>query len=70
MSTQHKFYCGLHSVHIAKSFGVRFEIEKLGGMAVHYGHPWKTWYLVIDIGVKSYCVGITQLGQPKNGGPR
>lgn len=50
--------CGVYSTHLSWKLGIWFEIEKLGGMAVHYGYPAKTWLVLISIGHNTYAAGM------------
>ena len=68
MKNKFRFYAGQYSTHMAKSWGIRYQIETLGGMGTHYGFAHKTWYIIVDVGMQSWCVGIAQMGQPAGEG--
>lgn len=59
-----RFKLGYNSFNVEKTFGVRFEVRCLGGMGVHYGHPYKTWLLVLYVGHYGYAAGVARMDQP------
>lgn len=56
---------GLRSVSLEKSYGLRFELPRLGGMGVHYGYPYCEAAIVVYLGGCSYGIGIARMDQPK-----
>ncbi len=53
-----KLLWGVHSTHLSWKFGLWYEKEKLGGMAVHYGHPANTWLILLAFGHNTYRLGL------------
>lgn len=47
-----------HSVHVAWQLGIYFDCEVHGGMAQHYGYPFKHWLVMIALGRSTFSIGI------------